>query len=186
MMPCKHREERPLVSRSCAIVGGIVGVGLSAVAVTWVLVANRDVSLFPFAVDRNLSAAALMGLCMLAPVFVFLKYPARIFTSGMIAWLILTGTYFDNDHSLPGSGSAVRHLPPLYAWRPGVCPGCRIRLGVDQHPHGQSPSSPRPPAICRSKVTIPEASERFFITWVSFTRFFVTRFFLTRRPGLRA
>jgi uncharacterized membrane protein YvlD (DUF360 family) len=94
MMPCKHREELPLVSRSCAIVGGIVGLGLSAVAVTWVLVANRDVELFPFAVDRNVSAAALMGLCMLAPVFVFLKYPTRIFTSGMVAWLILTVTYF--------------------------------------------------------------------------------------------
>ena len=68
--------------------------GLSARRRNWVLVANRDVALFPFAVDRNLSAAALMGLCMLAPVFVFLKYPTRIFTSGMVAWLILTGTYF--------------------------------------------------------------------------------------------
>ena len=34
-----------------------------------------------------------MGLCMLAPVFVFLKYPTRIFTSGIVAWLILTATY---------------------------------------------------------------------------------------------
>ena len=93
MMPCQRDEARPLVPRCSAIVGGIVGLGLSAVAVTWVVVANRDVSLFPFAVDRNLAAAALMGLWMLGPVFWFLKYPVRIFISGMIAWLILTATY---------------------------------------------------------------------------------------------
>ena len=94
MMPCQKQEARPLVPQCCAIVGGIVGLGLSAVAVAWVVVANRDASLFPFAVDRNLAAAALMGLWMLVPVFGFLKYPARIFTSGIIGWLILTGTYF--------------------------------------------------------------------------------------------
>ena len=94
MMPCRKQEARPLVPNCCAIVGGIVGLGLSAVAVGWVVVANRDASLFPFAVYRNLSAAALMGLLMLVPVFWFLKFPGRIFTSGMIAWLILTVTYF--------------------------------------------------------------------------------------------
>lgn len=93
MMPCRQHEAGPLVPRCTAIVGGIVGVAFSAVAVGWVVVANRDVALFPYAVDRNLFAAALMGLLMLAPVFWFLRFPGRIFLSGMIGWLILTATY---------------------------------------------------------------------------------------------
>ncbi len=77
----------------CAIVGAIVGLLLSGVAVAWLLVANRESWLDQFAVDRNLLAAGLMGLIMLVPVFRFVKQPFRILFSGLVAWSVLTLTY---------------------------------------------------------------------------------------------
>jgi hypothetical protein len=93
MMP--RHADRPCPGRNlpCVIVGAIVGLGLAAVAVAWLLVANRELWLEQFAVDRNLSAAALMGVVMLVPVVAFVKYPLRIFLSGIVAWTVLTMTY---------------------------------------------------------------------------------------------
>jgi hypothetical protein len=86
--PCPGQFRHP-----CALLGIAVGMGLAAVAVAWLLVANRDLSVNRFAVDRNLAAAALMGMWMLVPVFAFLKHPPRIFFSGIIAWTVLTAAY---------------------------------------------------------------------------------------------
>jgi hypothetical protein len=93
MMP--RHADRPCPGRNlpCVIVGAVVGLGLAGVAVTWLWVANRELWLEQFAVDRNLSAAALMGVVMLVPVLAFVKYPLRIFFSGIVAWTVLTMTY---------------------------------------------------------------------------------------------
>ena len=88
MMP--RHADRPCPGRNlpCVIVGAVVGLGLAGVAVAWLLVANRELWLEQFAVDRNLSAAALMGVVMLVPVLAFVKYPLRIFFSGIVAWTV--------------------------------------------------------------------------------------------------
>jgi hypothetical protein len=95
MMPSAPRVKAcpGKVRHPCAVLGAAVGLALAAVAIAWLLVANRDLSLNRFAIDRNLAAAALMGLWMLVPVFAFLKNPPRIFFSGIIAWTILTAAY---------------------------------------------------------------------------------------------
>jgi hypothetical protein len=73
--------------------GLVTGISLTGVAAAWLLVANAVPSLERFAVLRNLAAAVLAGLLMLAPVCRFLKSPARIFLSGVIAWTFLSVAY---------------------------------------------------------------------------------------------
>ena len=85
----------------CLILGGIVGVCLAGMAVAWVLVANRAPALERFALERNLIAAIAVGVFLLVPVFGFLRSPARIFLSGIIAWTILSITYSAMGNGFP-------------------------------------------------------------------------------------
>jgi hypothetical protein len=87
--------------RPCMLLGVVVGVFLSGMAVAWVLVANRAPSLEHFAWERNLAAVIGAGLLLLVPVFRFLKSPGRIFLSGVIAWAILSLTYSVMGGSFP-------------------------------------------------------------------------------------
>jgi predicted membrane channel-forming protein YqfA (hemolysin III family) len=80
-------------SYHCVILGLIAGASLAAVAVAWLLIANRARSLVRFTLQRDVAAGALIGLFMLLLVLRFLKSPGRIFFSGVVAWSILALTY---------------------------------------------------------------------------------------------
>jgi len=81
------------LSYPCLILGLIAGASLAAVAVAWLLIANRAPSLVRFTLQRNVVAGALIGLFILLPVFRFLRSPGRMFFSGVVAWSILALTY---------------------------------------------------------------------------------------------
>ena len=67
---------------------------LSAVLIAWLLIANRVPALAAFAEVRNVGAAVVGGLFMLIPVVRFLRKPGQLFTAGILAWLVLSLTYF--------------------------------------------------------------------------------------------
>ena len=82
------------VFKNAAIRTGVyAGVGLSMVLVAWVFVANRAPALERFALERNLGAAAALGLFAMVPVLRFLRLPGPLLASGLIAWSILALTY---------------------------------------------------------------------------------------------
>lgn len=90
-----------ILRHPCLQLGAIVGACLAATTVVWVLVANRAPALERFAWARNLSVALAFGGLMLVPLFIFLKSPARIFLSGVIAWTILAITYAIMERPFP-------------------------------------------------------------------------------------
>lgn len=73
--------------------GVLVGVCLSAVFCTWVILANRVPFFDQFALLRNW--AALSALCMLAaiPIIRFWRWPGHLLASSLVGWLILSVTY---------------------------------------------------------------------------------------------
>lgn len=73
--------------------GLIVGVGLSGLAVAWLLIANRVPELDQIAQVRNLVAAALAVTLMLVPVFRFRRHPSHLFVCLLTAWFVLTAIY---------------------------------------------------------------------------------------------
>ena len=82
------------VFKNAAIRTGVyAGVGLSVVLVAWVFVANRAPALERFALERNLGAAAALGLFAMVPVLRFLRLPGPLLASGLVAWSILAVTY---------------------------------------------------------------------------------------------
>ena len=82
------------VFKNAAIRTGVyAGVGLSMVLVAWVFVANRAPALERFALERNLGAAAALGLFAMVPVLRFLRLPGPLLASGLVAWSILALTY---------------------------------------------------------------------------------------------
>jgi hypothetical protein len=90
-----------LLRHPCLLLGSALGVCLAATAVAWVIVANRAPALEQFAFERNLAAALAFGTLMLIPLFSFLKSPARVFLTGIIAWTILAVTYASMENSFP-------------------------------------------------------------------------------------
>jgi hypothetical protein len=74
-------------------VGVYIGVCLSLVLSVWIFVANRVPSLERFALERNLAAAALLGLLAVAPVLRFLRSPGNLLASSLVAWTIFSFTY---------------------------------------------------------------------------------------------
>ncbi|HTP68005.1 MAG TPA: hypothetical protein VMJ35_03810 [Dongiaceae bacterium] len=74
-------------------VGIYVGVGLSVVFVAWIVVANRLPQLEVLATERNIVTAAVLILLAAAPVLRFLRSPAEMLASGLLAWGIFTLTY---------------------------------------------------------------------------------------------
>lgn len=67
-------------------VGIYTGVCLSSVLTAWVLVANRIPFLEPLAQQRNVAATLLLILIAAMPVVRFLRSPADLLISGLLAW----------------------------------------------------------------------------------------------------
>ena len=74
-------------------VGIYAGVALSAVFITWVVVANRVPTSAMFATERNVIAAILLATCAAVPVIRFLRSPGELLLSGLLAWGIFTASY---------------------------------------------------------------------------------------------
>jgi small-conductance mechanosensitive channel len=74
-------------------IGAYTGVCLSVVFTCWILLANRVPFLEPLARQRNMLASALLILIAAMPVVRFLRSPADLLISGLLAWSLLTFTY---------------------------------------------------------------------------------------------
>lgn len=74
-------------------IGTYTGVWLSIVLTTWILIANRVPFLEPLARQRNMFASALLILITAIPIIRFLRSPAELLISGLLAWTLLTFTY---------------------------------------------------------------------------------------------
>ena len=74
-------------------IGIYAGVGLSAVFIAWIVIANRVPRLETLGMERNIVAAALLVFFSAMPVFRFLRSPAALLISGLLAWGIFTLTY---------------------------------------------------------------------------------------------
>lgn len=73
-------------------VGIYTGVCLSLVFTAWILIANRVPFLEPLAQQRNVAATLLLILIAAMPVIRFLRSPADLLLSGLLAWGLLTFT----------------------------------------------------------------------------------------------
>jgi hypothetical protein len=73
--------------------GVYTGVSLSLVFVAWILLANRVPFLEPVAMERNIIAAALLGVIACIPLIRFFRSSAELLISGLIGWSLLTLTY---------------------------------------------------------------------------------------------
>jgi di/tricarboxylate transporter len=73
--------------------GVYVGLSISFVFTAWLVVANRVPFLQPFATPRNLIAASLLACFGCTPLLRFLRSPAEMLLSSMLAWGIFTLTY---------------------------------------------------------------------------------------------
>jgi hypothetical protein len=74
-------------------VGLYTGIWLSLVFVAWVLIANRAPFLEPLAQQRNAAATLLLLLIAGMPVLRFLREPAELLISGLLAWSVLAVAY---------------------------------------------------------------------------------------------
>jgi hypothetical protein len=82
------------VFKNAAVRTGVYsGIGMAAVLVAWVFVANRAPTLEQFALERNLAAAVALGLFAAVPVLRFLRLPGPLLASSLIAWSMLSLTY---------------------------------------------------------------------------------------------
>lgn len=73
--------------------GAYVGICLSLVFLTWVILANRVPFLGRFAFELNLAAGLLLTALALIPILRFLRMPGRLLASSLIGWLIFSLTY---------------------------------------------------------------------------------------------
>jgi hypothetical protein len=73
--------------------GVYVGVCLSMVLFSWIILANRVPFLERFALERNLAGAALLGLLAVLPVIRFIRSPGNLLASSLIAWAIFSLAY---------------------------------------------------------------------------------------------
>lgn len=87
-------ERRLDFLRNPAVRTGIyAGVALSAVFIAWIVIANRLPQLEVLATERNVITAILFALLAAVPVVRFLRSPAELLASGLLAWGIFTLTY---------------------------------------------------------------------------------------------
>jgi len=77
-----------------ARVGVYAGISLSVIFGAWLLIANRVLFLVPVAMERNIIAAALLGLFACIPLMRFYRSPNDLLLSGLLAWTLLTFTYW--------------------------------------------------------------------------------------------
>jgi len=69
------------------------GVWLSVILIAWVVIANRVPFLEPLAQQRNVIATLLLAFVAAMPVLRFLRSPAELLVSGLLAWSVLTLSY---------------------------------------------------------------------------------------------
>jgi hypothetical protein len=80
--------------RNAAIRTGVyVGVCLTLVFTAWLVIANHAPFLERFAMERNIAAAAILGLLAAVPIFRFLRLPGHLLASSLLGWLIFSFSY---------------------------------------------------------------------------------------------
>jgi hypothetical protein len=93
MPPSPHNARVHPSAQTILRLGLIAGAALSAVAIAWLLIANRVPALDRLAMLRNLTAGALVVVIMLVPVWRFRGCPAHVLTCGLTSWSVLTLVY---------------------------------------------------------------------------------------------
>jgi hypothetical protein len=89
-----HEHQEFHAFRNSAVrIGLVVGVGLSLVLSGWIYLANRVPIFDRVSVERNLAAAAIIGLLAFLPVLRFFREPGSLLISSLLAWSILSLTY---------------------------------------------------------------------------------------------
>jgi hypothetical protein len=82
------------VFRNVAVRTGVyVGVFLTLVFTTWLVVANRVPSLQHFALARDIAAGTVLALFALVPIVRFMVMPGHLLASSLVAWLIFSLSY---------------------------------------------------------------------------------------------
>src|SRR5260370_7477786 len=82
------------VFRNAAIRTGVyVGVCLTLVFTAWLVIANHAPFLDRFAMERNITAAAILCFLAAVPIFRFLRLPGHLMASGLLGWLIFSVSY---------------------------------------------------------------------------------------------
>src|ERR1700692_1754716 len=83
-----------LLRNSAVRIGLLFGAGLSFAFSGWIYLANRVPIFDRISVERNLAAAAILGVLAFIPVLGFFRAPASLLISSLISWSILTVTYW--------------------------------------------------------------------------------------------
>ena len=93
--PQTHVPQQFHALRNSAVrIGLLAGGGLSLAFSGWIYLANRVPVFDRIPIERNLAAAAIMGVLAFIPVLSFFREPASLLISSLISWSILTGTYW--------------------------------------------------------------------------------------------
>jgi hypothetical protein len=88
-------REVALVLHDSGVRTGVgAGFGLAISFAVWLYVANRAPGLERFAFERNIVAAAVLGIFFLVPVIRFMWQPGRLLVSSLVAWSIFSIAYF--------------------------------------------------------------------------------------------
>lgn len=99
-MPPHPAQSGPVRNPAFSL-GVLLGICLSGMGMTWLLLANCVPHLDQFAYERNLALAIAFGVLGMVPTCRFMKSPSRSFLSGATAWTILTVTYSVTELSFP-------------------------------------------------------------------------------------
>jgi hypothetical protein len=92
--PQTHVPQQFHLLRNPAVrIGLLVGSGLSLALSGWIYLANRIPVFDRVSIERNLAAAAIMGVLAFIPVLSFFREPANLLISSLISWSILTASY---------------------------------------------------------------------------------------------
>src|SRR6202162_2372147 len=93
--PKTHGPPQFHAFRNSAVrIGLLAGGGLSLAFSGWIYLANRVPVFDRISVERNLAAAAIMGVLAFIPVLSFFREPASLLISSLISWTMLTVTYW--------------------------------------------------------------------------------------------
>jgi hypothetical protein len=89
----RSHEQFHALRNSAVRVGVFIGAGLSVALTGWIYLANRVPIFNRLSVERNLAAAAIIGVLAFVPVLRYFREPANLLVSSLIAWSILSLTY---------------------------------------------------------------------------------------------
>jgi hypothetical protein len=73
--------------------GVYVGALLNIVMIAALVAANRIPSLEPYALERNAASYSLFVLLLLVPIIRFIGRPVRMFTAGVVGWVLFVAGY---------------------------------------------------------------------------------------------